>query len=362
VTYEAVPGIDDDRCLGAKRCGLCIQACPVAAIGVRENDVAIAKDRCVTCGICVSTCPAAAIAYPGASFGEYEAEIGALLRRPSRLLFACAKNRVRDVPLGTGWAPIDVPCLGMVTPGWILQSLAAGASAVALLPCDSCEGGSAARAASRLEYVRALLGEIGDAASDDRVALLPSAPTSALPHPSPLSAQPAARVTLAEPAATVEAVLALAGSRNGAQDVRLSHPGSPLGIVRVRRETCTLCGACADACPTRALERGDTAAASLLSYDPALCIACERCAAVCPEGASETIEVHRVTDTAALAHGRATLKRDAVVCCRKCGRPVAPQAMLDRVRTMLEDENGAGPLLDVLTALCADCRSLATWS
>ncbi len=43
---------------------------------------------------------------------------------------------------------------------------------------------------------------------------------------------------------------------------------------------CSLCGVCADECPTGAIAIGDE-----LTTDPARCILCMRCVAVCPSGA-----------------------------------------------------------------------------
>jgi ferredoxin len=170
--------------------------------------------------------------------------------------------------------------------------------------------------------------------------------------------QRAGRLQLREPAATVTAALGVAEHAGDAGAVL--RAGSPLGLVSVREDTCTLCGACADACPTGALAHAETAEASVLSFDAALCIACDRCVPVCPEGASATIRTSRATDLAAVARGPIELKRDEVALCRNCGRPVAPRAMLERIRRTLETEEQADPLLGLLTELCSDCRGLAT--
>jgi len=58
-----------------------------------------------------------------------------------------------------------------------------------------------------------------------------------------------------------------------------------------------------------------------------------------------------------LHEGRRSLKAGPVVRCRRCGRPIAPAAMLERVRALLPDEPER--LLAAMTELCNDCRGLA---
>ena len=78
-------------------------------------------------------------------------------------------------------------------------------------------------------------------------------------------------VALREPAATAAAILDL--TRNGNEPSRsLVHPASPLGVVELREEERTVCGACAAVCPTGALaveEDGDSAA---IVFEPAACL------------------------------------------------------------------------------------------
>jgi Pyruvate/2-oxoacid:ferredoxin oxidoreductase delta subunit len=140
----------------------------------------------------------------------------------------------------------------------------------------------------------------------------------------------------------------------------LLHPGSPLGLVTLREETCTACGACPAACPTGALGIEETAEATAITYDARLCVACGRCVRVCPEAAHDTVGLHTGTRLAALEGGRVTLKLAPAARCRRCGGPIAPDAMLRRIRDTLAEDAGAKPLLDVLTGLCVGCRGLET--
>ena len=113
---------------------------------------------------------------------------------------------------------------------------------------------------------------------------------------------------------------------------------------------CTLCGICARVCPTAALVLDEGVESVALSLDTGRCVACEHCVQACPE---QVVTVVRRTGPDALA-GRRTVKAATMGQCRRCGRPVAPTPMLDRIREMLPDE--APELLDALTDLCMDCR------
>ena len=61
-----------------------------------------------------------------------------------------------------------------------------------------------------------------------------------------------------------------------------------LGKVRIRREACTGCGFCVQACPAHSLELMDKKA-RMLEEQP-LCMSCGCCAALCPEEAIELVE------------------------------------------------------------------------
>ncbi|MEE9256220.1 MAG: 4Fe-4S dicluster domain-containing protein, partial [bacterium] len=128
----------------------------------------------------------------------------------------------------------------------------------------------------------------------------------------------------------------------------LDHPHSPLGIIEVL-DGCTVCGACAAACPAGALaiERGEDEIA--LNFRPSLCVGCAACTGVCPE---RIMELEKRTDLPALLRGEQTLYSDTTPRCENCGEPVAPQAMLDRIGAKLKDH----PALPALSKYCVECR------
>jgi ferredoxin len=364
--YEPVARVDQNACLGGQRCGLCLSPCPTGSISVTGSGVDVNRASCVACGVCVSRCPTGAITLPGASLGQYEAQLRTLLSQtgsltgPVGILIGCrhAGGALDAVPENTSitvrWIPVEVPTLGMVTAGWFLQALAAGAVAVAVLACpDDIE--DYGPVGECVDFCRKALHSLGHDA-DARLRILSGNQERSgtrlgdLPSGRLVSRLPADGVSLREPKATARALLSL---RNAAPTpTPVQHASSPLGVVRIDHATCTVCGACASACPTGALTLREHADKVWLHLDPAACTACQHCVSACPERA---LTVRAETDVVTLAAGTVVPKTSAVTKCRGCGRPVAADAMIRRVQSLLLDQ--PADLLDALGTLCGSCRT-----
>ena len=60
VSYYVIPA----GCIG---CGICINECPVNAITMDDNNIAVIDPEiCINCGICAGSCPTATIELPDA--------------------------------------------------------------------------------------------------------------------------------------------------------------------------------------------------------------------------------------------------------------------------------------------------------
>lgn len=368
--YEAIPSIREAACAAGEGCRVCVKSCPHGALAPStDGRMVLSTTPCTGCGACVSACPRTAIDFPGSSLAQLEAQVAALLESvPDALdtrgvLFVCpgsAQDLDELARAGhsypAGWLPVTVPCIGMITPAWILQCLDQGAAAIGLLPCpvEGCRSGRRDGVAGAVDYCRQLLREMGGSLDSVRSfdSSDPTALARALPGlPAVEGTAQAGRPRVAPrfaPGETARAILGLAERHGASVDRALRHPHSPFGVVEVRAG-CTGCGACASACPTLALgveREGDLVS---LCFDAPLCIGCGECAPVCPE---KVVRVEKVTDLRRLAEGRRVLHRDREIRCLKCGAAVAPRAMLERIRDLL----GTDPALSAITRHCADCR------
>jgi len=53
-----MPWIDENKCVG---CRICIRACPINAISMKEGKAEIDMEKCIRCGKCHEVCPQEAV-------------------------------------------------------------------------------------------------------------------------------------------------------------------------------------------------------------------------------------------------------------------------------------------------------------
>jgi len=367
IRYAPVAAVDENACVGTDRCGRCVGLCPVDAISTSSSRATVSREACTGCGLCVSVCPTGAIALPGASLDEHTAGFETLLSDGGALAITCRHSAPRfdhdEIP--APWVLVEVPCAGMVTTGWLLQALCAGASDVAVIGCGSdcrCDavqrvdnatavarqvldavGADAARVRSTTTDRRDAIGVFADPVSQP-IAELAAGLTAGLT---------AGRITLREPEATAGAVTGMARALGATSATSIGHDPPPLGIVVADDQACTLCGACPTVCPTDALRLDEDRDRSALRFDPHRCIACGHCTDICPEDA---LTLTPGIQLAQLLAGPTVLAEDEIAHCQECGAPIGPAAMLARVVALLGDENSV--LRAAVTERCNDCRGL----
>ncbi len=370
ITYQPVASVRADRCMSEAGCDLCTVVCPRDALSAVGGRVTVDKSACDGCGLCVTECPRDAIELPTAFLGQFERELEALLTAPGlapseprAILYVCARNvqvleelAKKRLSYPASWLPVTVPCTGMISPGWVLQSLALGASAVGIMACGGeCKFEQQGRTANTVAYCHDLLELLGMS----RDALRVVSPTSvaglaeALERPLEGGFRPdnsAARpACLREPSATARALASLTAASSETSPVVLNHEHSPLGEVRIDVQGCTGCESCARACPTDALTSREEADVLTITFDPNLCTGCSLCVRWCPE---DVISVRKVTDLQALHDGRTVLYHDTQARCERCGVAFAPASMVRRVEQLLKD----GGASSQVSRRCPSCR------
>jgi ferredoxin len=368
VRYDVVPFILDDVCAVGRGCQICADLCPHQALQpIHLDRMDLLKDKCTGCGACVTVCPREAFHFPASSSAQIGAQVEAMLDGtqasfPRGVLFTCHNSAGRfdelhrDGDSSTqGWFPVEVPCLGMVTSTWILQSLRLGASAVGLLACpeNECRFGGREEMIGRVDYCRTILEEMQLPSQavqfihfEDRKRLAESLSVLGgleMTESVDLDSAPVSFSILG----AVDAIRGLSGSNVEASELELSHAHSPLGMVMVG-DGCTLCGACVTACPSEALAMEEEENTTL-TFRAASCVACGGCEPVCSEN---VVRVDRATRLSALAEERHVLFQDSSPRCVSCGEPIMPQAMLDRLKKSLKDH----PSFEIISKYCMECR------
>ncbi|MFQ5611200.1 MAG: molecular chaperone TorD family protein [Anaerolineae bacterium] len=118
-----------------------------------------------------------------------------------------------------------------------------------------------------------------------------------------------------------------------------------------RNIPCTLCGICAEVCRPGALQLDQREWEVELTFDPAGCDGCGYCKEYCPE----RILVIEHTGADAGPKQARQMAVSAMAPCARCGRPLTPQAMLDRILQRFRRRKG-DPADEAAMYLCHRCK------
>ncbi|MEK7440857.1 MAG: 4Fe-4S binding protein, partial [Chloroflexota bacterium] len=110
---------------------------------------------------------------------------------------------------------------------------------------------------------------------------------------------------------------------------------------------CTLCGFCAQVCPTHALLIRETQNETTLVLKEAACIRCGKCERICE---TQALTMQPAVKDFNSSSGLIALRQSSRVECRGCGEPMVSQAEFNFVTAQI----GHPTWLDY----CLDCRVL----
>ncbi|PKN17388.1 MAG: hypothetical protein CVU71_16575 [Deltaproteobacteria bacterium HGW-Deltaproteobacteria-6] len=341
----------ETRCLhGRSRksgCGQCLAVCPQKAIQSAGGRISFNHDICRGCGSCALVCPTDAIQLVYPSQAERLDALRRLLtgHAPVTTLIISDDEDDRYATFPMDECSPDHKIMVMdhishVGAEMLLAALIYGAGNVVVV-CDP-ENTPAVIDAVRWQtrLGRAILRGLG--APEDRIRftvppdnhqsekeifVVPDCAMPAdepFPLPDEFSHQPDKRTLLRMAVQRLH-------DRFNAQQPSLPLPdGSPFGTIVVD-STCTLCMACVDACPSKAL----LAAGSVpkLELIESRCHQCRLCEDICPEK-SIRLQPRMLCDpdrleTAVALHESQTAR------CIACGIPFASQAMINRIQNNL---------------------------
>ena len=165
--------INNNFCSG---CTVCRSVCPYEAIFKDEGtgEIKIDVEKCQVCGLCSSACPAEAIDlvyYDDDSLVSYTKRL-MKQKRAKTLVLTCRGNspapcEVNDILKEKGirsFVSIRLPCVGRLSPEFLLRTLAEGAKKIVVMQCEEgfCrfKKGSEVNT-NRLTLTQTLLSQLG---------------------------------------------------------------------------------------------------------------------------------------------------------------------------------------------------------
>jgi len=132
------------------------------------------------------------------------------------------------------------------------------------------------------------------------------------------------------------------------------------GVPEVDDEKCTGCGACAEACPAKAIEITDRGDERTVRFSHTKCIFCATCEEVCPDDAIEMAARYNIaTKNKAEAIGEAKLR---LASCASCGAlfvsPKHIQSITERIFEEVGEYSDFRNSVGKAMMLCKNCRTL----
>ena len=377
--HEIVPCIENSKCRGESKCGLCVNVCPKLAISSQENEVFVDRNKCTGCGACVTFCPYGAIHYPTFSLEELDSELEGLLLsnnidlEPRIIAFVCEtclSTIINDddncITYPDNILPVRIPCLAMVSPWLILRAFDMGAQGVVLISGqDKCQYDFEHTSwVSDVEFVKDLLHSWQIQAerveflqiSRDNLPELRNILTYYAEKVSGLTLKPFKSnnpTIISEKGLQLSELIQGMGRKTQyAPSETITTGRVPFGKLKLDDCHCTGCGLCAANCPTDALTigYGNGYCDFELLFQQNLCISCSKCVDVCPE---KCLQLQRILELDKIYAGAYRLFKDDMFTCRNCGEYVAPISMIIHLKEKLQNLDNA--LIEQIE-LCNRCK------
>jgi ferredoxin len=359
-------------------CNNCIDVCSTRAISANGDHVKVDPHLCMGCGACATVCPSGAMSYQyprvadrGAQFramlAAYRAVPGANLAAPTLLFHNAGDGRSALLALGAGRGlpaqllPIETWHVAAIGLDLLLGAFVYGAAGVALLAAGSETPEYAEAVRHEMQIADTLLNALGfsgrhfhwvdagDAAqAETQLWSLPPVASVARPALFHLSNDKRGSLEF-----IIDHLLAESPLAKSVMPMEIALPaGSLYGRVNVDVEKCTLCLACAGACPESALMDG--ADYPRLKFLERNCVQCGLCEQTCPEQAITLTPRLLLTDA---RKREVVLNESEPFHCIACGEVLGTRQMIDRMLGKLAGHSmfaGEGKLKRL--QMCADCR------
>jgi ferredoxin len=336
---------------GFSGCSRCISICPSDAIRAKDDAVEINHYLCQGCGLCAAVCPTGALVNRHMSTGELLKKIKDELQdvQPdasfnSSLVFhepeACSKLLMQiSSELAEPVIQLSVEDIGSIGMEVWFAALAYGAGRVILVSTPQTTLSMRKAIKTRLSYTSLILQGMGY--STDRVVLVSgvSEEKDTRDGFGKLKNQPsktASEAATFSPTQDKRKLMRFAIQHLYDQSLRTKSrvslpPGAPFGAIRIDKDACTFCMACAQICPTSAIRSGINQ--PQINLIEAQCVQCGLCHQACPE---EAITLYpRIVYNRNESESQKILNQEASFSCICCGKPFAAARLIERMVTRL---------------------------
>ncbi len=345
-------------------CNKCIDVCSTEAISADGDKVKVDPHLCMGCGACATVCPSGAMTYQYPRVADRGVQLRTLINAygqaaPTILFHNATDGREalrklaadgRGLPAQV--LPIETWHVASVGLDVLLGAIAYGAAGVAILA--SANEAPQYRDATEREMATAetILHALGFAGkhftwvTGDAASLWDAAPAETVSKKATFHLSNDKRSTIEF---AVEHLMTQAKHKPS----EIALPATAMfGGIKVDRQKCTLCLACAGACPASALMDGTDE--PRLNFLERNCVQCGLCQTTCPENAITLLPRLLLTDA---RKQKVVLNESEPFGCISCGKALGTKVMIDNMLGKLAGHSmfqGDGKLNRL--KMCADCR------
>ncbi len=353
-------------------CNKCIDICSANAISSAGDIVKVDPHLCMGCGACATVCPSGAMSYQYPLVADRGAQLKTLLNTyriaakgqgaaPAVLFHNATDGREAIVALARAGVGLPVNVLPLET--WhiastgldvLLGAIAYGAGHVAVLAAGSEAPQYVEALKAEMALGETILHALGFAGThfsvlqsddgDDALQSIASGETVPVPAGFNLSN---------DKRSTIEFVIEHFMRHAKLKPGQIALPaGSLFGAIHVDKQKCTMCMACAGACPESALmDGGDVPQLKFLERN---CVQCGLCEKTCPERAISLFPRLLLSEN---RKAEVVLNDAEPFECISCGKALGTRQMIDNMLGKLAGHSmfqGEGKLKRL--QMCADCR------